>query len=171
VHTGAPANWSVPMIEIRKANALDVPLIFDWENDPQIWSITDEPGPFSMEDIRYFIVQQNDLLVNGQERWLICLNHQPIGMMDLFQWNLDQRSVGLGIVLMEMKERSQGYGSQAIQCMEHTLKEVMGVNTIWVLVWEQNTRAMNFFLKMCYHRKEDLLHMGKKAIKFEKKMK
>jgi hypothetical protein len=40
-----------------------------------------------------------------------------------------------------------------------------------VLVWEQNTKAMNFFLKMSYHRKEDLLHMGKKAIKFEKKMK
>ncbi len=171
MYIGALAYRPIPMIEIRKANMNDVPLILQWENDSAIWSITDEPGPFSEEDIEQFILQHNDLLTQGQERWLITSEEKPIGMMDLFEWDIQQRSVGLGIILMHKNDRSNGHGSRSIQMMEEKLREGSGAHSIWVLVWSDNLLAMNFFLKLGYSKIQELFHKGKKAVKFEKKIK
>jgi diamine N-acetyltransferase len=156
------------MISIRKSILSDCDRIWQWENDPSIWSITDEPGPFEKEDILSFLNLQNDLEQNGQERWLMFLDHEPIGMIDLFQYNSDQRSVGIGLVIMNQECKGKGYGKEVMYLMENHLISVFRLEKFSALVFESNQTAIGFFRSIGYVIIGMRNHRGKSAIELEK---
>jgi diamine N-acetyltransferase len=159
------------VIFIRKAGLDDWPIIHAWENDPALWNITDDAGPFSQDQIRYFLQHQNDITRHKQERWLILLNHLPIGMMDVFQWNATHKSVGVGIVIISGEHRRSGYGYKALHALEIEMKNLYLIHNFWAIVWVGNKKAIEFFLKCGYSLTEEILHQEKKAFKFEKNIK
>jgi diamine N-acetyltransferase len=159
------------MIQLRKSNVQDAEIILKWENDPRIWSITDQPGPFEREDIIQFLINSNQLERQGQARWIIEKDHLPMGMIDVFQYDRKNYEVGLGIILMEENDRKRGVGSKSLSLMEYLLVQQYAVKKIWVLVHEANVQGQIFFERNGYLRVMDLIHMGKKAIKLEKQLK
>ena len=156
------------MISIRRAVLDDWLLIHQWENDPVLWNISDEAGPFTQDQIRFFLEHQNDINHQLQERWLILLNHLPIGMIDVFQWDVSQSSAGVGIVIMGSNLHGRGYGRKALQALEVEMKNLYLIQKFWAIVWAGNKKAIEFFLKCGYSLTEEILHQEKKAFKFEK---
>ena len=159
------------MIRIRPATVQDADLILTWENDPRIWSITDQPGPFDRSDIIHFLTSANHLVRNGQARWIIEDNKASIGMLDLFEFNRENNSVGLGIIIMEEEKRSKGAGARALTLIENDLSLSHKIQLIWVLVHTSNDKAANFFIRNGYLRNVKLNHLGKEVEKFEKYLK
>jgi len=158
------------MISIRKAGLEDWSIIQQWENDPSLWSISDESGPFSEDQIQHFLLHQNNLIHHLQERWLVLLDILPIGMLDLFQWDNVNNEIGVGIVIMDLRHRGLGYGREAMHKMESVMKWNHGIEKFWAIVWIKNRSAIEFFAKCGYSLTEEILHQQKKAYKFEKKI-
>lgn len=158
------------MISIRKAILDDAELIQFWENDLELWKITDEPGPFLLKDIQNFLSNQNDLFKAQQERWLIVNHDLSIGMLDVFEWDLNMKSIGVGIVIMKKEWRGKGIGREVMRLLELMLSSDYGVNCFWALVWVDNHAAICFFSQIGYHIQKELMHQGKKAFRFEKKI-
>ena len=91
-------------IYLRALESSDLDLIYSLENDMSIWQISNTITPFSKDIIQLYLQSaQQDIYTNKQLRLLICLNetNQPIGTIDLFEFDPMNLRVGVGILIFE----------------------------------------------------------------------
>jgi diamine N-acetyltransferase len=105
-------------IQLRAPEKSDLDLLFEWENDPSVWLITQTRAPFSSDLLQdYLDHADKDLYEFGQMRLMIdCLNpKKTIGNIDLFEFDPFNKRLGIGICIADTKERGNGYAKEALQ--------------------------------------------------------
>ena len=133
------------MIQIRKAELSDWRWIHQWENFESLWEVTEHPGPFTSDEIIHFLSQQNDLKKYKQERWLIQLYQEPIGMIDLFDWKKKQNSIGIGIAIPDLQFRRRGYAKESLQKAFETLHDHWNISTVHCNIQDSNKGSLALF--------------------------
>ena len=73
-----------------RAGAGDVDLMYEWENDCDIWPVSGTTEPFSRHQLERFVERHQDIvgvLCDGQLRLIIetLLSSKPVGAIDLFR--------------------------------------------------------------------------------------
>ena len=158
------------MITIRKANVRDWNIILQWENNPLLWEVTDHTGPFTQEDIMQFLNEKNSLDQVSQERWIIEDIKHPIGMIDLFEWNRKENSIGIGIAIPEIQFRKKGYATQALTIMHGVLCEKYDIHFFHCLIHPENAGSIQLFRKLGYQKIEERFHRNKRVHRYTKKI-
>lgn len=106
------------LVRLRALEMSDVSLIYQWENQPDIWQTSQVPGPYSMDAIRLYVqnAMTNSVLAMQQVRFMIeTLNdHIPLGLADLFDIDMLNRKAGIGIMI-DALHRNKGYAGDALQ--------------------------------------------------------
>jgi diamine N-acetyltransferase len=96
----------------------DAPLIYMWENQPEIWRTSLLPGPYSMESIRQYVqnATRHNILAMQQVRFLIetIEKKQPVGMIDLFDIDVLNQKAAVGIMI-DAGFRKKGYAAEALR--------------------------------------------------------
>jgi len=157
------------MITIRKANVRDWNIMLQWENNPMLWEVTDNAGPFAQDDIIEFLKEKNSLNHVGQERWIIEDIANPIGMIDLFEWNREENAIGIGIAIPETQFRKQGYATQALTIMHNVLFEKYHILFFHCLIHPENEGSIQLFKKLGYQKTEEHIHRNKRVHLYKKK--
>ncbi len=168
LHLGETELEPISMISIRKANPKDCDTILIWENDPSIWEVTDEPGPFVREDIEDFIREKNSLIETRQERWMIEHHQTPIGMIDLFQWDPQKNSVGVGIAIPDLQFRKKGFATSALRILHNVLFNRYQILNFHCIINPQNPDSIKLFQKLGYMKTAEIIHLKQKVHRFEK---
>jgi diamine N-acetyltransferase len=158
------------MITIRKANVRDCDVILQWENDPLLWEVTDDKGPFTQNDITEFLIEKNSLDKVNQERWIIEDVSTPIGMIDLFEWNRKEKSIGIGIAIPEIKFRKKGYASHALKILHTLLFEKYDIQLFHCLIHPNNEGSIQLFRKLGYQKTEESIHRHQQVHRYKKKI-
>jgi diamine N-acetyltransferase len=158
------------MITIRKATAKDCDVILQWENNPSLWEFTDEPGPFTKDDIFSFLQNENSMKTANQERWIIENFSEPIGMVDLFQWDPDHRSVGIGIALPNIESRKKGFATEALKIVHATMKMKYGIQHFQCIIHPNNPASQKLFEKLGYQKTQTENHRDQKVYRYKKSM-
>jgi diamine N-acetyltransferase len=158
MHLGKTQFESISMITIRKATMQDCDTILQWENNPLLWEVTDEPGPFDKSDISSFLFEQNSLEHAQQERWIIEMKHEPIGMLDFFQWDPQKKSIGVGIALPNPETRKKGYATEALKIAHQTLKMKYDVQSFHCVIHPNNADSLRLFEKLGYEKIQSEWH-------------
>jgi RimJ/RimL family protein N-acetyltransferase len=96
---------------IRKATPGDLDLVVEWENDPELWPVTDDAGPFTRQEIAHFLEQSRSLEKDKQERWILEDEQgSGVGCIDLFDF--DETVGSCGIARKQKKRlRCLGYST------------------------------------------------------------
>ena len=99
--------------------ASDAEIILKWENDQANWEVSNTNEPFKLEDIIGFVSQVQDITLNKQIRLIICLNatKEPIGCIDLFEYEESKQMAGVGILIAEKNLRRNGYGAESLNVL------------------------------------------------------
>ena len=74
-------------IFLRALEPTDVELLYQWENDPEIWKISQTLTPYSKYTLKQIIDSaQEDVFSAKQVRFMINLLHtkQTVGILDIF---------------------------------------------------------------------------------------
>ena len=158
------------MITIRKATTRDCDIILQWENNPLLWEVTDEPGPFTKEDISSFLQNENSMKEANQERWIIENFSEPIGMVDLFQWDPDLRSVGIGIALPNIESRKKGFATEALKIVHATMKMKHGIQHFQCIIHPKNPASQKLFEKLGYQKTKSENHRDQKVYRYKKSL-
>lgn len=85
------------LIRLRALEPEDVNILYKWENDTEIWKVSNTVAPFSKHMLRQFIEnQQRDIYETRQLRLIIesKADGKPVGAIDLF--DLDPYTAGRG---------------------------------------------------------------------------
>lgn len=141
-------------IKLRAIEPQDADLIYKWENDSSIWHAGNTLEPFSKHIIDQYVKNAHlDLFQANQLRLMIDKketgsNHKKtIGSVDLFDIDNMHQRAGVGILIADKENRSQGYAHQAIKALINYCSEVLLLHQLYCNIDEDNESSIRLFEK------------------------
>jgi diamine N-acetyltransferase len=83
-----------------------------------------------------------------QLRLCICKGEKVLGLIDLFDFDPQNKRAGVGIVILEDKERNQGIGTEAINLLSDYSFTTLGLRQLFANVMEDNSASLYLFKKI-----------------------
>jgi diamine N-acetyltransferase len=148
-------------ILLRPLEPEDLEYLYKWENDMDLWEVSDTITPFSRFTLKKYIESSHlDIYTTKQLSLIIELieTKMPVGMVDLYDFDPYHQRAGLGIMIHDNVNRKQGYASAAIALMIAYGFETLGLNQIYCSVPCGNIASLQLFEKIGFaqtgYRKE-----------------
>lgn len=146
-------------IILRAAEPQDASTIYNWENDQNIWRVSETYMPYTMYQIEQFLINNTDLFATRQMRLMIekKQDRKCIGIIDIYDFNPIHLRAGIGI-LIQKEYRKQGFASQAVKLLINYCFNVLILKQVYCLIDTQNIDSINLFknlgFEQCALRKE-----------------
>jgi len=135
-------------IKLRALEPSDADLLYQWENDHKLWTISNTLAPISRFVLEQYILNsQLDIYQTRQLRLMIDNNtDDPICTVDLFDFEPAHRRLGIGIYILE-KERNKGIASEALDLLIAYCFNTLMVKQIFCNITPDNTNSIALFEK------------------------
>jgi diamine N-acetyltransferase len=136
-------------IKLRAVEPSDVDLIFEWENDPKTWHLSNTLVPFSRFDLEQYVLNASkDIFSVKQLRLMIDVldTNQTIGCIDLFDFEPLHRRAGIGVLIAE-KERNKGFASETIDLLMDYASKTLNLHQLYCNIEDDNVVSLNLFKK------------------------
>lgn len=116
------------------------------ENDENLWYLSDTIQPFSRSVLKEYLDNAHkDIYEVKQMRLVIALhNKQPIGFIDLYDFDPKNKRAGLGILILD-DYQSKGYGTEALELMLDYAFDVLDLHQLFASIIEENIRSLKLF--------------------------
>ena len=132
---------------LRALEPHDVECLFHWENDPSNWLVSGTKTPFSKQQISQYIKGIRDIYIDKQLRLMICTEQEPIGTIDLYDFNPANMRAGIGILIGKEKYRGKGYAKDALQTLIKYAFEILILHQLHVCIPAYNVKSQELFEK------------------------
>lgn len=135
-------------IFLRPIEITDLQAVYDWENDPEIWEVSNTVNPLSRFFLEQYILNaQNNIYSDKQLRLIIeTLEGQRVGSVDLFDFDAHNRRCGVGI-LIDRDYRNKGYASQALDLVIDYSRDTLNLHQLFCNINTDNQVSINLFTK------------------------
>lgn len=154
-------------IRLRPIEPDDIELLMIWENEPEFWHVSDRNGPYSRDQIKAFIEDCRDLGRSGQLRWMITnLDDEPLGALDIFDFDPNSGTAGLGILIARPEDRKKGYASDALTALLNFYKKQKSIHSFRSLVYYDNVPSLRLFRTCGFKELGRREFKGKPAVQF-----
>jgi len=136
-------------IILRALEPADADLLYHWENQMELWPVSNTLTPFSRHKIITYINQTDlDIYQTRQLRLMIDLpdnnKQQTIGMIDLFDFDPYHRRGGIGILIYK-PEREKGYAKEAVALFSDYAFNHLGLHQLYCNIREDNIASIKLF--------------------------
>lgn len=142
-------------IVLRALEPEDLEYIYKWENDMDLWEVSDTLTPFSHFTLKKYIENAHrDIYTTKQLRLVIADKESgiPVGLIDLYDFEPFHQRAGLGIMIHDTENRKKGYATAAIRLMLDYCFETLGLNQVYCSVPSCNIASLNLFEKLGFIR-------------------
>ncbi len=138
-------------IYLRALEPSDLETLYKWENNPAIWSASNTLVPFSKFVLEQYLVNAHeDIFTTKQIRLMVCLkNAQPIGTIELFDFDPQHNRVGIGIMIDSGTE-NKGYATEALTLLIKYCFETILVKQIYCNITASNEKSLHLFKKLSF---------------------
>ena len=138
-------------IHLRAPEPTDIDTLYKWENDPEIWHISNTLVPFSRFDLEQFVMTAGlDIFKSKQLRLMIDLKEASgsvsIGALDLFDFDPIHKRAGVGILIMKTY-RGKGYASEALEIFINYAFNTLQLHQLYCNISAKNTVSLALFKK------------------------
>jgi diamine N-acetyltransferase len=142
-------------IRLRAIEPADLELIYEWENDPANWLISNTITPFSRHILsRYIEHASKDIHEARQLRLMIDLMDdsgaakKTIGTVDLFDFNPIHERAGLGILIANQENRMKGFAYESLSILIQYAFETLHLHQLYCNISRDNQASLNLFKKL-----------------------
>ncbi|MCX6281673.1 MAG: GNAT family N-acetyltransferase [Bacteroidetes bacterium] len=155
-------------LKLRAVEPSDIDTLYQWENDPSIWKVSNTLTPYSRFQIEEYVMNvQNDIYSTRQLRLMIVglsgeIQEKAIGAIDLFEFDPFHLRAGIGI-LVRSEFRKSGYASEALELLIRYAFNVLNLRQLYSNVTPENTASISLFEKHGFERcgiKKDWIRTG-----------
>jgi diamine N-acetyltransferase len=137
-------------IKLRPLEPIDAALIYEWENNPELWQVSHTLIPFSKYTIEQYVNSIQDIYTTKQLRFIICKKDEkytPIGCIDLFDFDPFNNRAGVGIVIANKEERGKGFAGEALLLLKHYAFKVLCLTQLYCDISVENEASFQLFTK------------------------
>lgn len=136
-------------IQLRALEPQDLDFLYELENNTNVWEISGTQTPYSKHILKQYLDNAHrDIFDVKQLRLCICKEDKVLGLIDLFDFDPQNRRAGIGIIVLDQKERNQGIGTEAIELLNNYAFSVLGLRQLYANVIEDNERSIHIFKKL-----------------------
>jgi len=136
-------------INLRALEPEDLSFLFSIENNETFWEISHTQTPFSRFILKQYLKNAHlDIYEAKQLRLIIEENtsKQPIGMVDLFDFNPQHQRAGVGI-LIHPKKQENGFATEALNLVIKYSFTFLNLHQLYANITVDNTKSLNLFTK------------------------
>ena len=136
-------------IYLRAMEPEDAEVLFRWENNPEIWRVSETMAPYSRHHLEQFAASVQDLFLARQLRLIICANEgtEPVGAIDLFEFEPMHQRAGIGILIAEKEHRNAGFASEALKVLIEYAFSVLPLRLLYCNIHTDNEVSIKLFKK------------------------
>jgi len=136
-------------IYLRALEPEDLSLIYYIENNENNWEVSQTQAPFSKYVIKQYLENAHkDIYEVKQLRLVICsLNNDPLGLIDLFDFDPKNNKIGVGILILE-KARNQKVAFETLQLTLKYVFQHLKVHQVYANILEDNVASIKLFKKL-----------------------
>lgn len=141
-------------ITLRALEPTDVKLLYQWENDPAIWKLSQTVKPYSEFTLQMFVdCSSAELNTIRQVRMMVDLTDplipqkaKTIGIVDIFDYDPFHQRAGIGI-LIHADYRGRGHAKEALELSKAYLFDTLLLHQIYCNILEENQISLSLFQK------------------------
>ena len=137
-------------IKLRALEPSDIDLLYDWENNTKIWTISNTLNPFSKFILKQYLENSHlDIYQTKQLRLIIELKSKntniPIGTIDIFDFDPYHLRAGVGILISNEEHRKKGYATEALQILINYSFRYLGLHQLYCNIASDNIKSVKLF--------------------------
>lgn len=136
-------------IVLRALEPEDLELLYLWENDTEIWNVSETLSPISRFILkRYLENAHKDIFETKQLRLVIELIEEKIsiGTIDLFNFDPYHKRAAVGILIAEKSSRRKGYAAESLEILKKYCQGALKLNQIYCSISVDNKSSIELFL-------------------------
>ncbi|MGG8495095.1 GNAT family N-acetyltransferase [Tenacibaculum sp. TC6] len=136
-------------INLRALEPEDLTFLYTIENNESFWEVSHTQTPFSKFLLKQYLENAYmDIYEAKQLRLIIELNNnqQPIGTIDLFDFNPQHKRAGIG-VLINPEYQKNGYASEALDLLINYCFSHLNLHQLYVNITDDNINSLHLFQK------------------------
>lgn len=125
----------------------DVALLYQWENDTQLWPVSNSQTPFNHFTLETFVnASHQDIYTNKQLRLMICSpdNDKTIGVIDLYEFDPQHARAGIGIYIHK-NFRGNGFAAEAVKKMLDYAFNILHLKQVYTHINIDNQASLALF--------------------------
>lgn len=137
-------------IRLRALEPDDIDLLYLWENDTQAWEVSHTQTPFSRFVLKMYIESAHqDIYTTKQLRLIIERKSDglALGCIDLFDFDVNHKRAGVGILIGNNEYRGKGYASEALELIKTYTFHTLDLHQLYCNILVANTISLNLFEK------------------------
>lgn len=136
-------------VSLRALEPEDIDIIYEWENDTDIWQVSNTLTPYSKYILAKYIAQASvqDIYEARQLRMVITLseNNIPVGLIDLFDFDPSNSRAGIGISINRKDMRGKHIAKNALRILIDYCFNRLNINQLYCNIEIDNTASINLF--------------------------
>jgi len=159
-------------IYISEITREDLPYIHWVENLEEYWHINEHPGPYTLEEITDCFFPSRIYSLHKQQRWVIFKSEtkSPLGILDAFNYNESNQSIGIGILIPNKNDHQKGYGKEAIRLLIKKLTFDNHISKVFALIDKENHSSISLFEKSGFGYQREEMCMNRIVNRYEKSL-
>lgn len=138
------------LIRLRAPEPGDIELLYQWENDPSNWKVSNTLTPFSKYIIaRYIRSSQRDIYESKELKLIIDLKEEnrSAGAIDLFDFDPYHSRAGIGILIAATSDRRRGIASDAVRLIISYAFGTLGLHQLYCNISADNEASIQLFVR------------------------
>lgn len=151
-------------IRLRAMEPSDLDVLYEWENNPENWIVSNTIAPFSRHVLQKYIDNAHlDIYEARQLRLMIdrmdpAPEHEGImGAIDLFDFDPHNLRAGVGILIARKEDRMKGIATEALSMLTDYAFHTLNLHQLYCNVSEDNEASLRLF------KKSGFVEIGKKT--------
>ena len=135
-------------IFLRALEPEDLEFVYAVENDESIWEVSNTQTPYSKFLIRQYLKNaQQDIYEAKQIRLAICKidTAKAIGLIDLFDFDAQNKRAGIGIIIQNETNRNQGLGKEALDLLVNYAFQKLQLHQLYANIGADNEASLKLF--------------------------
>jgi len=134
-------------IYLRALEPEDLEFVYAVENDESVWEISNTQTPYSKFLIKQYLENAHkDIFEVKQLRLMVSsYDSEPLGLIDIFDFDFKNRRAGIGILIKDAKDRDKGYGREALQLLINYSFSHLELHQLYCNISEENKASIKLF--------------------------
>ncbi len=140
------------LIKLRAPELSDIDLLYAWENNMEIWKVSNTLTPFSKYIIKKYIENSHlDIWETKQLRLIIEAKNQnelmniPVGLIDIFDFDPYHLRAGIGILIANKEHKQKGYATESLKVITHYAFKTLQIHQLYCNISSDNTISLQLF--------------------------
>lgn len=134
-------------ISLRALEPTDIDLLYQWENDTEVWEVSSTQTPFSRFVIeQYLAISHQDIYTTKQLRLVIeNTEKRPVGCIDLFDFEPNHQRAGIGVLIANKSDRRNNYATEALKILIDYCFSTLNLHQLYCNITEDNEASILLF--------------------------